>query len=123
MSKLPADLPQEFEPLYTRYLEQPTFSREQLKTSVESYLQTLERLAGENEHVDLTLARSIGSGLLDLLANVSDDHLDHVHAAAGYFTSNEDVLADLESIAGFDDDAQVFNAVCAHLGRKDLEVV
>jgi len=73
--------------------------------------------------VDITLAEEVADGLLKLIEETPQSELSYVQAACAYFASNEDVLADLESIAGFDDDARVFNAVCGHLSRKDLEVV
>lgn len=90
---------------------------------VNEYLKTLQEEADASEVVDVTMAKNIGAGLLDLIKNAHEEGLAHVQAATIYFIRSEDVTPDMETIAGFDDDAQVFNAVCAHLGRRELEVV
>lgn len=123
MSQLPADLPEETVELYSKALSQTPMPRDHLKEKVQRQLRVLKIRSRNNDQVDFTLAEEIANGLVKLIDDVSDADFPHVQAACTYFTSNDDALPDLESIAGFDDDAQVFNAVCAHLNRKDLEVV
>lgn len=123
MTVLPADLPEETVELYSKALQQPPLTRDTLKDMVENQLSQLKAAAQDNEEADLTLAEEVASGLLKLIHEIPESELSYVQAACAYFTSNEDVLADLDSIEGFDDDARVFNAVCNHLNRKDLEVV
>lgn len=123
MSVLPADLPEETIELYSKALEQPPLTRDTLRDMVENQLAQLKAAAQNNQEADLTLAEEVASGLLTLIHDTPQSELSYVQAACAYFTSNEDHLADLDSIEGFDDDARVFNAVCIHLNRKDLEVV
>ncbi|HIB66270.1 MAG TPA: hypothetical protein EYO33_14445 [Phycisphaerales bacterium] len=123
MPTLPPDLPEETVDLYSKALEQPPLTRETLKEMVQNKLRQLKAVAQNSEQVDITLAEEVADGLLKLIEETPQSELSYVQAACAYFASNEDVLADLESIAGFDDDARVFNAVCGHLSRKDLEVV
>lgn len=122
MNTLPASLPEETKELYSKSLSQPLKTRSDLSDMVQSQLSSL-KAKDQDGVADLTLAEEIAAGLLKLIAESSDADLAHVQAACSYFTSDEDVLSDLDSIAGLDDDAQVYNAVCAHLNRSDLEVV
>lgn len=120
--QLPPGLPPETVPAYTAYLEAPVTSRPQLRRMLDTYLRQLRDASGENEFLDTDLARRLADGLLSMLEQADDDRLAHVQAAVRYFVETEDVEHDLQSMLGFDDDAQVFNAVCRHLGRPEWEV-
>jgi uncharacterized membrane protein YkvA (DUF1232 family) len=123
MTPVPKNLPPEALNTYKRYLEQPLAPKDTLSKLVNDYVATLQNKSKTNEMVDLTLAKSIAASLLDLIEKQEGDELSHVQAAVHFFVENRDYIPDLESIAGFDDDAQVLNAVCEHLNRNDLEVV
>lgn len=124
MLDLPAELSAETGQKFAHHLSQELASRQQLAAMVSQRLEAVLAAAGtDSESVDLTLAKSIASGLLELVENESQEKLPYVQAAVLYFQSVDDVNPDLESIAGFDDDAEVFNAVVHHLGRSDLEVI
>lgn len=119
----PINLSDETREKYARHLQELPLLRPELKERVNSRLQTVLETAGDDDSVDLTLAKGIAAGLLTLIETAEDAHLPHVQAGVAYFSSVDDVTPDLESIAGFDDDAEVFNAICEHLGRGELEVV
>lgn len=123
MLALPPELPEETRELYSKALKQPPLTRDTMRDMVKNQLSHLKVAAQGLDNADITLAEEIVSGLLTLIDEIPESELSHVQAACAYFTSNEDVLGDLDSIAGFDDDARVFNAVCHHLNRNDLEVV
>jgi hypothetical protein len=45
-----------------------------------------------------------------------------IQAACHYFVENDDEDRDLESVYGFDDDAEVVNAILELLNRQDLTI-
>ncbi len=115
-------LPAEAEEIYQGFLSRPLATESMLKKMVEQYLKiVLPFLTDLDSHASRT-ARQIGSGLLSLLKDCPEDQFRHVQAATLYFASYEDAQPDIESDDGFDDDAEVFNAVCVLLGRDDLKV-
>lgn len=46
-----------------------------------------------------------------------------LRGAIRYFCQHDDVSGDLTSPTGFEDDAEVLNAVTTFLGRPDLQIV
>lgn len=122
MSELPQALPAEAISVYQKYFELPLADRSVLKNKVHLHLEKLIQAALENEYFDITLARALGEGLDALLEQVTDEQLPHAQAAVVYFVESEDATPDLDSITGFDDDTEVFNAVCEHLGLSDIKV-
>ena len=122
MQALPPGLPPETQEVYQRYLNSAPASKAVLKNRVESYLETVKNASGENEFLDLTTAHAIGRTLNRLIDLSSEEFLCHVQAATQYFIDADDAAPDLESILGFDDDAEVVNAVCRHLGCPGLQV-
>jgi len=122
MDSISADLPQETRPAYERYLNIPVATRAVLTNKVNDYLVTVLNASGENEFLDYPTAQRISLSLIKLLELCPEEHLPHVQAAVLYFVNSDDASPDLESILGFDDDADVVNAVCRFLGRPDLAV-
>lgn len=123
MPTLPANLPEETIELYRGYLADKVLTKSEIQEQVTTYLKLVEKNTSGDEFIDLSTARSIAEGLLTLLQGDHDEHLEHIQAAAIYFIRDDDAEPDFESILGFEDDAQVFNAVCHHLGRPELEIV
>ena len=68
------------------------------------------------------LAERIGHGVEQLLAQAKSPDYPYVQAAAIYLIEDEDDQGDLTSCIGFDDDAEVFNAVCKFLDHPELAV-
>lgn len=122
MDSIEADLPQDSLPAYQRYLEIPVASRAVLKNKMDDYITTVLNASGENEFLDYPTAQKLNLSLRKLLDVCSDDQLPHVQAAVLYFINTDDASPDLESILGFDDDTEVANAVCRHLGHPELEI-
>lgn len=122
MSELPQALPPESTEVYQRYLNLPTTDRSVLQNKIKRYLEEVTSASGENELLDSTLAKGIAHGLQSLIERAPETELAHVQAAVYYFVESEDASPDSESIAGFDDDFEVYNAVCDHLGFPELKV-
>ena len=79
--------------------------------------------AASGELVDTHLARVIADRLLKMLESwdqYSDAYRQLAHATVTYFVMNDDADCDLSSPTGFDDDAQIANALFTYLGRVDL---
>ncbi|MGI9607199.1 MAG: hypothetical protein ACR2P0_13770 [Acidimicrobiales bacterium] len=100
-------------------------SREDLKglrLRVIAYLASLVRLADGDPHIDVELARRIGSTLAHVLDDPVDlDETDRALLRGGveYFLLTDDDEGDMAA-NGFDDDRRVVNRVLEALGRIDL---
>lgn len=97
----------------------------ELLARVRDHLEAIRLAARSNETLAVDIAEDIASGLLSLLRGAGDlsgDHRALVEGAARYFIASDDARPDLGGPLGLDDDAAVFNAVVAHIGRGDLEV-
>jgi len=74
----------------------------------------------------VNLAECIGTSCLVLLNTLGPDTPEEsrrlIQVACRYFVETEDREGDLASVFGFDDDAEVLNAVAVKLGRPDLVV-
>lgn len=122
MADLPETLPDETQEVYRKYLDMPLADREALTNKVQRQLESIEKASDTHKLMDVSTADCIGDGLLHLIRDTDDELLHHVQAAAYYFASNEDLTPDIQPLIGFDDDAQVFNAVCRHLNSTHLLV-
>ncbi|MEQ9498738.1 MAG: hypothetical protein RIT81_17805 [Deltaproteobacteria bacterium] len=92
-----------------------------LRAAVEAHAARAEQASGDL--IDRPLARLIADGLLRLLgADLDEDQRRAVQLACDYFISDEDAESDLTSPLGFEDDAEVFNAVAAVLGFDDAVI-
>jgi len=79
--------------------------------------------AETGEFVDTHLARVIADRLFKMLESweqFSDAYRQLAHATVTYFVMNDDADCDLSSPTGFDDDAEIANALFTYLGRVDL---
>lgn len=119
MPDLPKNLPPETVEVYQAYLGRPVLTRELLLAKVRAYIQTISSAAKETQGLDIGTASQLGSALMRLLRDCEDETLGHVQAAVLYFMESDDAEPDLSSTSGFDDDAEVFNAVCEHLGHSE----
>lgn len=74
----------------------------------------------------MNLAECIGVSCFVLLNTLRPDTPEEsrrlIQVACRYFVETEDGEGDLESVFGFDDDAEVLNAVVMKVGRSDLVV-
>ena len=122
MLDMPSHLPPETEEIYQRLLRRPLATPEMLRKMVQHYLSVISSVLTDHESHAWSTADSVGNGLLELLETCPLYQLPHVQAAVLYFVSSEDAVPDVESEEGFDDDAQVFNAVIGLLERPDLKI-
>jgi hypothetical protein len=79
--------------------------------------------AETRDFVDLKLAKAVGDVLLALLEDVADYTAREralLSGALRYFSEHDDITGDLTNPTGFEDDAEILNAVCIFLGRSDL---
>lgn len=94
-------------------------------TLVHEHLARVVEAAGTRDFVDLKLAKAIGDVLLALLEDVADYTAREralLSGAIRYFSEHNDVTGDLTNPTGFEDDAEILNAVCTFLGRAELSV-
>jgi uncharacterized membrane protein YkvA (DUF1232 family) len=115
---LPATLPEGTSDVYRSYLKRASLTRELLTAKVKRYIDTISQARSHSKELDIGTASSLGTALLRLLRECDDSHLPHVQAAVLYFIESDDAEPDLTSDQGFLDDAEVYNAVCRHIGLK-----
>jgi hypothetical protein len=93
---------------------------------IDAHVLKVTEIADQRDFVDLDLASKLATALRELLVQ-SDQYTGRERAllagAIRYFADNDDVNSDLASPTGFEDDAEVLNAVAVYLGRGDLVVV
>jgi uncharacterized membrane protein YkvA (DUF1232 family) len=97
----------------------------EMRALVEEHVRETAKAAAKNEFVDTTLAYTIAQRLRIVLEDwpsLTQDERAAVHAAIAYFALSEDAEDDLESVLGFEDDAQVVNACLRLLDRSHLEI-
>lgn len=101
-------------------------SADALRADLDRYLDELAAAFTTDGAVfNYDLARAIGAGcheLLERFEQLPEDQRRAVQAAVVYFIEQDDDHGDLDSVLGFDDDAELFNDVAASLGRYDLVV-
>jgi hypothetical protein len=114
-------IPDVARPLWRKLVAEQPVPVHQLFGEVQAYEQTLDQRADWDESkVDGTLAMDLvraSNRLLGTLTSSSPESTRRlIQAAVRYFLIDEDADADLDSILGLDDDAEVLNAVLRHLG-------
>ncbi|MGE0489971.1 MAG: hypothetical protein AB7S38_12265 [Vulcanimicrobiota bacterium] len=119
-NNLPPGLTAKTGEVFARYLESVPRSRASLERAVKAHLTEVNLASETNELLDLATARKLAQGLLTLLERSQDEQLRLVQGAILYFVEDEDAESDFASAVGFDDDVEVFNAVCHQLGLPEL---
>lgn len=116
---------------FERLLKTQRRETKALRSSVDTYLETIEEAALTRAHLDPALARSIAASchaLLDQLEQPNSSDMPseqgrrQIVAAVEYFLLPRDGEDDLAYEAGLDDDAQVVSAVALHFGLTSLVV-
>ena len=106
--------------------ELPLNSNEQLVAAVESYSQVVTAAARSRSDLDINLADCIARCCLLLLAEhwySADEHQRRlIQCACHYFIDDDDENSDLDSVFGFDDDAELMNLIVVQLDRPDLAI-
>ena len=100
-------------------------TREELLVAIEKYNQKIELAARNRQDLDINLAHTISQICLNLLdecwENATDIERRLINMVCCYFLEEEDdEEGDLDSVFGFDDDAQVLNIALESIGREDL---
>lgn len=118
------DIAIEYRDRFRELLEQPAEDWRELRAELDSYLETIRVVASMARLLDIAVAERIVGVAQELLAQVQDleppaQRL--VNAAVRYFT-REDDDEEVTGVLGFDDDVQVFNAVCRALNRPELVI-
>jgi len=93
--------------------------------AIEAHIVRVRAAAEERDFVDLQLALRIAdvlSALLDDASGYTARERALLRGAVRYFCQHDDMSGDLTSPTGFEDDAEVLNAVTTYLGRPDLQV-
>jgi hypothetical protein len=94
-----------------------------LAAQIDAHLDRVRDALSRNEFLNLPLAERIAAVLSWLLGSYQDlgaHARPWVIGAARVFLETHDVLDDLASPIGFDDDARILNAVLRDIGREDL---
>ncbi len=96
------------------------------RQAISSHVEHVSAVAEERDFIDLQLAVRIAgllTALLDDAAGYTARERALLRGAIRYFCQYDDVSGDLTSPTGFEDDAEILNAVSTFLGRSDLQIV
>jgi uncharacterized membrane protein YkvA (DUF1232 family) len=106
----------------------PSTAREHARASgseLDAYKRRIDDSARRRPDLDVNLAEAILRTCRTLLGDwtdLSEEERRLVQLACDYYVDPYDEDGDLESVFGFDDDAEVVNLVLNELGREDLQV-
>ncbi len=119
-------LPMGVRPLVGKLMREHLVPPDELRRELKSHEQQVDRAAAGRGDLDVHLAECIGRSCVVLLDALRPDTPEEsrrlVQLACRYLVETEDEKGDLGSVFGFDDDAEVLNAVVMKLGRPDLVV-
>lgn len=122
VSNLPAHLRAPIQDL----LRRPVATREHMLAELDVYTRDIDDAARRRSDLDVNLAEAIVQACRSLLdeswADRSEEQRRLVQLVCDYYVDPEDRDGDLESVHGFDDDAEVLNLVLDALQRSDLKV-
>lgn len=122
VSNLPAHLRASIDSL----LQRPVATREHMLAELDAYTRRIDDSVRRQPDLDVNLAEAILQACRTLLhehwPNLSEDQRRLVQVACDYYVDSEDEAGDLESVFGFDDDAEVLNRVVDALHRSELKV-
>ncbi len=108
-------------PVVEKLLLEPAHSAETLRASLDTFDAELPNAADHplvDEHTALRLSTACRA-LLDRV-DADPERLRLAQVAVRYLVLGEDADSDTDSPFGFDDDVEVYNAVCGYLGHADL---
>jgi len=105
--------------------EEPLLEPSALRTQVDTHLRLLREAFMTNPDIAHDLATQLTESCLGLLwmsrEGTDEETRRLVQVATHYFTLSEDRDGDF-SKGGLNDDREVINVICRHLGRDDLVV-
>ena len=109
-----------------RFYDLPLTSRSALEALISAYADDIEQAAHKRDDLDVHLADCISRCCTILLNEEWDKAEDSgkrlIQAACHYYVESDDQDGDLESVYGFDDDAELVNEVLELLNRQDLTI-
>ena len=102
-------------------------TKEELLIAIKQYNQKIGNVALKRQDLDINLAHTVSERCLNLLHECWDNATDIerrlINMVCCYFLEEEDDEGgDLDSVYGFDDDAQVLNIVLQFIGKEDLVI-
>jgi hypothetical protein len=104
----------------------PLASKDELTALINGYADEIARAAERRGDLDVNLADCIHRCCLTLLSEQWDSDGDHrkrlIQVACYYFVESDDEDGDLQSVYGFDEDAELLNVILEHLDRPDLAI-
>lgn len=107
-------------------LNRPVSTRDELLAELDAYTHRIDDSARRRHDLDVNLAEAILRACRTLLrdhwSELSADQRRLVQVTCDYYVDPEDEAGDLESVSGFDDDAEVLNLVLDALQRSELKV-
>ena len=111
-------------PVVEALLREEPIALSDLRASIDTFETELPS-ADQHPLVDDATALRLSRGCRALLDAVAADpeRLRLAQVAVRYLVMDEDADSDTESPFGFDDDVEVFNAVCEELGLPELVLV
>ena len=108
------------------YYNMPLAPKRELIALINNYTDEIARVAKRRGDLDVNLADCIHRCCHTLLNEQWDGEGEHrqrlIQVACYYFVENDDEDGDLESVHGFDDDAELLNVILEHLDRPDLVI-
>lgn len=126
LERFVAALPDALREPVGRLAGRPGKGRETLLAELTGYTDRIDAAARRRKDLDVDLAESIRQVCVRLLdddwAALSEDHRRLVGLACAYYLDAEDGDGDLDSVFGFDDDAELLNRVLDVIGRPEYRV-
>jgi hypothetical protein len=126
MEDLVSSLPPQVRTSVDGLLLRPTSTREHMLAELDAYTVRIDDAARRRPDLDVNRAEGIMRACRTLLdedwGGLPDDQRRMVQLACDYYIDPDDEDGDLESVFGFDDDAQVLNLVLDALQRSELKV-
>lgn len=89
----------------------------------QQYTESLRNMAKSNGLINLPLVEAIYRSIQQLVTRwhqIPSTDQNWCKGAIAYYFLKEDEESDLDSYIGFEDDAEVINSACQHLGFTDL---
>jgi len=120
------DLPDALRQPVSDFYKMPLAPKRELIGLINDYADEIERVANRRGDLDINLADCIARCCLTLVNEQWDGEGDHrkrlIQAACYYYVERDDEDSDLQSVYGFDDDADLLNVILEHLDRPDLAI-
>lgn len=120
--EVPAGIPAEARDRFHELLHEPLMAPEVLLKEVDDCVGMVRRVVMEGAPLDVSMVEGLAEQARTMVGRAGADAPEAerrmVQAAVRYFVLSDDAEGDLVSLMGFDDDAQVLEAVEAQLGHR-----